>query len=96
MTPWADINCSVTSTGFWCSAAGQSGIAPYTYSDWQYWGPAGSWSGSGSSLSGSFGFPGCNSGQLNSVLVRLTDSYGRSTFTGAEFYCPDSGPGFGD
>ncbi|MEM6794583.1 MAG: S1 family peptidase [Acidobacteriota bacterium] len=93
MTPWAQLNCTVSSTRFGCTAAGQSGITPYTFSDWQYWGPAGSWSGSGSQITGSFAYPGCRSGQLNSVLVRVTDSCGRSTFASANFNCPDSGSG---
>lgn len=89
--PWVSLSCSASSSSFQCTARGNSGASPYTFSNWSYWGPASSWSSSGSSMSGSFGFPNCSAGQFNAVQVRITDACGRTSWGGAEFYCPEEG-----
>ncbi|MEM6796996.1 MAG: S1 family peptidase, partial [Acidobacteriota bacterium] len=91
--PWVRFNCHANAYSFSCSASGNSGMSPYSFSNWSYSGPATSWNASSSSISGSFGFPGCPPGAYNSVQVRMTDACGRTTQGYGEFYCPgDSDP----
>lgn len=86
--PWAEVTCTRTARNFHCSVSGRGGSPPYTFSGWQYYGPAASWSTGFSSISGNYGsFPGCVDGEFNSVLVQVTDSCGRTGYGSATFDC---------
>ncbi|MEM9292108.1 MAG: S1 family peptidase [Acidobacteriota bacterium] len=90
VTPYATISCYNDSSTFSCTASGRNGNPPYTFSNWQYYGPAASWSGGSLAVSGFFGeYPGCNDGDYNYVSVQVTDSCGRTGSGGKTFYCPD-------
>ncbi|MEM9292110.1 MAG: hypothetical protein AAGD01_10555 [Acidobacteriota bacterium] len=91
VSPYAILSCTNDSSSFSCTASGRNGNPPYTFSNWQYYGPATSWSGGGTGINGSFGsFPGCRTGDYNYVTVRITDACGRTGSGDAVFYCPSA------
>ncbi|MEM9292109.1 MAG: S1 family peptidase [Acidobacteriota bacterium] len=90
VVPSAIVSCYNDSEIFRCSASAQGGSPPHTFSNWQYYGPATSWLGTGPRISGSFGsFPGCRNGAYNSVIVQVTDACDRVGNGGETFYCPE-------
>jgi hypothetical protein len=86
--PSGVISCWSTTSSFNCQLSGRRGLGTYTYDQWSYYGPASSWSGSGTSASGSYSYPGCPSGSYNSISARVTDSCGRQGYASTSFFCP--------